>query len=138
TSPPWLPLPPKPPSLPVNFQLPWLLAWPSQVTGVPRMQESVYWKLPVSPPLPPPPPTLCAKMPCEAYWSVERAPVLSTLTFPPTCPLPANPPTVTLLLIAWFWSPCPGVTTKLTACPPSPPPPETLCAKIADDSGASV
>ena len=80
------------------------------------------------PPIPPPPPTLCAKMPNEALPASSgfappvkiRAPFrMFTVTSPPSPPAELAPPT----LIA-------GLVKLPADVPPRPPPPPTLWAKI--------
>src|SRR5581483_11780176 len=91
-----------------------------------------------NPPLPPPPPTLWAKMPfaCEPVVVMVLPAVfltgspLVTLTTPPVPPPPPVPPTERLLPTR--------PPEAAIATPPLPPPPPTLCARIASESAACV
>ena len=65
------------------------------------------------PPLPPPPPTLCAKRACESAPLVEIAPDWLTVTRPPAPPAAPDPPID---------------RNTPPEVPPSPPPPPIDCA----------
>jgi len=75
TSPPWPVLPLLPPTN----------------TGMPIGIASA------EPPLPPPPPTLCAKMPTELEPAIFIRPLLVTLTTPPLPPPAPLPPTAIVM-----------------------------------------
>ncbi|MND64045.1 hypothetical protein D3C80_553690 [compost metagenome] len=68
-----------------------------------------------SPPVPPPPPIDCAKIPRENKPSVKSDKALVTIT---ELPSPAAPPS-------------PPMASFADAVPPTPPPPPTDCAKMA-------
>jgi hypothetical protein len=79
------------------------------------------------PPLPPPPPTLCAKIAGARLPVVETPPLLVTLTAPPLMVLP-------LPLAA----PVPPNATTPSALPPLPPPPPMLCARMPGPPALTV
>src|SRR5580765_2088962 len=74
------------------------------------------------PPLPPPPPRLCAKIPLTFCPVVVRSPWLLTVTGAALPPSPPVPPTENHPRLE----------------PPFPPPPPTLCAKMASDDEVIV
>jgi hypothetical protein len=76
----------------------------------------------LKPPLPPPPPTLCARMPSELSPAVEIvAPPLVNVTAPAPLPVPPFPPRLTAPV-------GPELNAPATLKPPLPPPPPILCA----------
>ena len=78
------------------------------------------------PPLPPPPPMLCATIPRDCEPKVRIAPLLVTDTTPAVPPPPPLPPRPTAAEIR--------PPLAATENPPSPPPPPMLCATIALES----
>ena len=82
----------------------------------------------LEPPLPPPPPTDCAKIPYDCaplVLIVELAVLLFTVTLPPVPPPAPDPPIESAILDL------PPFAEVLFVEPPLPPPPPTDCAKIA-------
>ena len=75
-------------------------------------------------PLPPPPPTDCAKMPAELAPVAEIAAELMTVTIAPAPPSPPMPPRPMDSAIT------PPVEALVAEEPPLPPPPPTAWAKI--------
>ncbi len=75
----------------------------------------------LNPPLPPPPPTLCANRPCASLPSVVTELELVNETSPATAPTPPAPPIAKLTLAELLMPPA-------TLKPPLPPLPPMLCA----------
>src|SRR5215510_5026051 len=84
------------------------------------------WPLTLSAPLPPPPATLCAKMPCVQPPTVVTVPVCVALTSPLAAPVPPKPP-MPNVTDGTFFSLL-NEMPPLTLRPPLPPPPPRLCA----------
>src|SRR5690606_1020356 len=93
------------------------------------------------PPLPPLPPTLCAKTPLERKPVVVIDPEWVTSTSPAVPPPAPLPPTETLAEMAGISTPSISIgntRVPVVALPPAPPLPPTLCAKTPSLFGPSV
>ena len=86
----------------------------------------------MKPPLPPPPPTLWAKIPVEFAFCVVMLPALSTSTAPALLPLPPLPP----MLRAADAPPFCRLKSPLN--PPLPPQPPIDCARMPSDASPDV
>ena len=80
----------------------------------------------LKPPLPPPPPIDCARMPFAPSPCVAMLSTLVTLTVEPLPAAPPKPPTLTAIAALAL---VPAIET-LPEKPPAPPPPPTDCAKM--------